>query len=49
MFAAVRLFGKWPGLIISIRSSKMKIRMGADTKEVEPELADFFAVTSKKT
>src|SRR6266849_10107242 len=32
MFATVRLFGRWPGLMISIRSSNMKIRMGADTK-----------------
>jgi hypothetical protein len=32
IFATVKLLGRWPGLIISIRSSKTKIRIGADTK-----------------
>src|SRR5208283_5354288 len=29
MLATVRLFGRWPGLMISTRSANKKIRMGA--------------------
>lgn len=32
IFGTVRLFGRWPGLMISMRSSKMKSRIGASIR-----------------
>ena len=32
IFSTVRLFGRWPGLMISMRLSKMNSRIGALTR-----------------